>query len=585
MDKITTNDINNVRNSVDIVEIISEYVPLVNKGRNYFGVCPFHDDNHPSMSVSKEKQIYTCFSCGATGNVFNFLMDYKSITFKEALKYLADRSGISVDIGEIKEKALPNAKMYEAYEVAHKFYQNNINTKEGVSAKEYLIKRNMDEEIIKEFGIGLALSKRDLLYKLLEKKGLDHKTMESSGLISSNEDGYYDMYYKRIMFPLWDTFGKVVGFSGRIYNGEDISKYINTKETEIFKKGELLYNFHRAKDEARKTKTIIIMEGFMDVIRAHTIGLKNVVASMGTAITKNQAMLLKRLAPNIILCFDGDKAGAKATASCITELGKIGVIPKVVRLEENLDPDEYIQKYGKDRFLAKINEPMNVMDFKLSHYKENVNLESSIEKADYVKNILNELSKIDDEILREVTLQKLSVDSNLSMDFLKNKLIDLNQDKKEDIVLEENHEKVYSKYEQAERYLIYYMLKNKEVIKVYNNKITYMPDEKYRTLAREIVSYYKINGIINTADLITELLKSNKELVKVIGDIEASGYKDEYNLDEINDYINVIKEYNIKNELKRIKKEMKEQPDPIKRAEIAQRIVELKMRGEEENDK
>ena len=171
------------------------------------------------------------------------------------------------------------------------------------------------------------------------------------------------------------------------------------------------------------------------------------------------------------------------------------------------------------------------------------------------------------------------------MDFLKNKLMELNQDKKEDIILEENHEKVYSKYEQAERYLIYYMLKNKEVIKVYNNKITYMPDEKYRILAREIVSYYKINGIINTADLITELLKSNKELVKVIGDIEASGYKDEYNLDEINDYINVIKEYNIKNELNRIKKEMKQEPDPIKRAEIAQKIVELKMRGEEENDK
>lgn len=584
MDTIIKSDIDNIRNSVDIVEIISEYVPLVSKGRNYFGVCPFHDDNHPSMSVSKEKQIYTCFSCGATGNVFNFLMDYKSVSFKEALKIVADRAGISVNIGEVKEAISPNTKLYEAYELAYKFYQNNINTKEGEIAKEYLNKRKINNDVIKEFGIGLSLSKRDLLFKLLEKKGFDKKTINDSGLIASNKEGYFDMYYKRIMFPLWDTFGKVVGFSGRIYNSDDISKYINTKETEIFKKGELLYNFHRAKDEARKEKTIIIMEGFMDVIRAYTVGIKNVVASMGTAITKNQAILLKRLAPNIILCFDGDVAGAKATASCINELQRIGITPKIVRLEENLDPDEYIQKYGKDKFLAKLNEPMNIMDFKLSHYKENVNLESSIEKAEYVKNILSELSKIDDEILRELTLQKLSVDSNLSMDFLKQKLDELNVHTNSEVQIQEKQEKVYSKYEQAQRSLIHYMLKSKEVIKIYNNKLTYMPDEKYRILAREIVSYYKINGIINIADLITELLKSNKGLVKVIGGIESSVFKEDYTLDEIDDYINVIMEYNLKNELKRVKQEMKVEPDPIKRAAIAQRIIELKLRRDE-NDK
>lgn len=584
MDTIMKNDIDNIRNSVDIVEVISEYVPLVSKGRNYFGVCPFHDDNHPSMSVSKEKQIYTCFSCGATGNVFNFLMDYKSITFKEALKMVADIAGININIGNIKEAISPNAKLYEAYELAHKFYQNNINTKEGQNAKDYLNKRNINDEVIREFGIGLSLSKRDLLFRLLEKKGFDKKIMNDSGLIVSNKDGYFDMYYKRIMFPLYDTFGKIVGFSGRIYNSEDISKYINTKETEIFKKGELLYNFHRAKDEARKNKTIIIMEGFMDVIRAYTVGIKNVVASMGTAITKHQAILIKRLAPNVILCFDGDNAGAKATSSCINELEKIGVIPKIVRLEENLDPDEYIQKYGKEKFLAKLNEPINIMDFKLLHYKENVNLESSIEKAEYVKNILNELSKIDDEILRELTLQKLSVDSNLSITFLKQKLDELYSKDDNKIKIEEKKEKIYSKYEQAQRFLIHYMLKSKEVIKIYNNKLIYMPNEKYRLLAREIVSYYKINGIINVADLITELLKSNKELVNVIGDIESSAFKDNYTLEEIDDYINVIMEYNVKNELKRIKQEMKIEPDPIKRALIAQRIVELKLRRDE-NDK
>ena len=580
MDKFTTNEINNVRNSVDIVEIISEYVPLISKGRNYFGVCPFHDDNHPSMSVSKEKQIYTCFSCGATGNVFNFLMDYKSISFSEALKMLADRAGIHINV-DVKEKTSPHSKLYEIYDIAFKFYQNNINTSEGLNARKYLESRNIDEKIIKEFGIGLSLSKRNLLSNLLLKKGFDNKTIIDSGLASNNAEGIYDMYYKRIMFPLYDTFGKVVGFSGRIYEGTDISKYINSKETEIFKKGELLYNFHRAREEARITKTIIIMEGFMDVIRAYTIGVKNVVATMGTAITKEQALLIKRLAPNVILLFDGDKAGLKATISCIKELSQIGVVPSIVRLEDNLDPDEYIQKNGKDAFLAKINNPMNIMDFKLMQYKDNINLESSVEKADYVKKVLNDLSKIDDDILREVTIQKVSIDSNLSIEFLKEQLESMKKVTKETIEIPEKEDKKINKYDMAQRALIYYMLKGKDVINVYNNRKPFIPNEKYRHLVQEIVSYFKINGIINSADLITELMKSNKELVNIIGSIESDGFKDEYSLDDIDAYIKVIVEFNIKNELKRIKEEMNKESDPMRKAQIAQRMVELKLRGEE----
>lgn len=586
MDKMTVNDINNIRSSVDIVDVISDYIPLVNKGRNYFGVCPFHDDNHPSMSVSKEKQIYKCFSCGATGNVFNFIMDYENISFREALSKVASMAGISIDIGDIKEKSNPYQKMYEAYDIAFKFYQNNINTFEGKEAKEYLKKRLIDENIIKEFGIGLSLSKRDLLSKMLLKKGFDQNTLNESGLLSFNDGGYYDMYSKRIMFPLWDTSGKVVGFSGRIYHGEDISKYINTKETPIFKKGELLYNYHRAKDEARKTKTIIVMEGFMDVIRASVSGVKNVVATMGTAVTKEQALLIKRLAPNIILCFDGDVAGAKATFACINELQKLGTTPQVVRLEDNLDPDEYIQKFGKERFVSKIANPINVMDFKLSHYKEHKNLESSVEKAEYVRNILDELTKIDDEILRELTLQKLSSESNLDINFLRSKLPEIDKKVNEnEIIINTRNKKVYGKYEIAERSLIYYMLKNKDVIKIYNNKTPFMPDEKYRQLAREIVSYYQINGIISAADLITELMKYNNDLVPLIGDIESNDFKDEYTLDEINDYINVINEFNIKKETKKIKEQIHAEADPLKKAMMAQKIMDLKMRGDNRNDK
>ena len=421
---------------------------------------------------------------------------------------------------------------------------------------------------------------------MLLKKGFDQNTLNESGLLSFNDGGYYDMYSKRIMFPLWDTSGKVVGFSGRIYHGEDISKYINTKETPIFKKGELLYNYHRAKDEARKTKTIIVMEGFMDVIRAYVSGVKNVVATMGTAVTKEQALLIKRLAPNIILCFDGDAAGEKATFACINELQKLGTTPQVVRLEDNLDPDEYIQKFGKERFISKIANPINVMDFKLSHYKEHKNLESSVEKAEYVRNILDELTKIDDEILRELTLQKLSSESNLDINFLRSKLPEIDKKVNEnEIIINTRNKKVYGKYEMAERSLIYYMLKNKDVIKIYNNKTPFMPDEKYRQLAREIVSYYQINGIISAADLITELMKYNNDLVSLIGDIESNDFKDEYTLDEINDYINVINEFNIKKETKKIKEQIHAEVDPLKKAMMAQKIMDLKMRGDNRNDK
>ncbi len=350
------------------------------------------------MSVSKEKQIYTCFSCGATGNVIKFIEDYENVSFMEALKILADRAGIILSVGTVQKKGSDrNAPLYDIYDLSSKFYHNNINTALGKAAKEYLKQRDIDEAIIKEFGIGLALKKHDMLTSLLTNKKFDMNMLMKSGLVVRNERGYLDSYYNRIMFPLWDITGKVVGFSGRIYNGEkDAPKYINSKESEIFKKGELLYNYHRAKDEARKENKVIIMEGFMDVIRAYTIGLKNVVAMMGTAVTKEQALLIKRMAKDVILCFDGDRAGEKATLSCSEELLKIGVTPKIIYLEEDLDPDEYISKYGKERFLGKLENPINVMDFKLFYLKKQKNLSSEQDVAKYVSDVLEELTKIDE---------------------------------------------------------------------------------------------------------------------------------------------------------------------------------------------
>ena len=581
MNNLTQSDIQNIRSSVDIVDVISSYIKLTNRGKNYFGVCPFHDDHSPSMSVSKEKQIYTCFSCGATGNVFNFIMDYENVPFLEAVKIVATKAGIDFKYDlKSQVKKDKNSELYEIYDVSLKFYQNNIQTKAGIEAKEYLKKRDIDENVIKEFGIGLSLTERDLLSKILLKKKYEDKFLIQSGLILKNEYGYVDMYYNRIMFPLWDLNGQVVGYSGRIFHGEDTSKYINTKETEIFKKGQLLYNYHRAKEEARRKQTVIVMEGFMDVIRAYTVDVLNVVATMGTAVTKEQALLLKKLAKDIILCFDGDSAGAKATFSCINELEKIGVVPKVVRLEEDLDPDEYIKKYGKEAFLNKIANPINVMDFKLSYYKKNKDLSNPLDVSNYVKSLLTDLGSFNDDILKEATLQKISKETNLDINFLKSQLANLTTPKEESIQPVIVHEN-YDKYQKAEQALIYYMLKNKTVIKAYNKKITFMPTNSYRKLAQEISLFYKNYGYINVADFLSEIA-SRADLVKALSEILQLPLKEEFKMEEIDDYLNAIREYNVNEEVKRLTAKMNKETEPLKKAIYAQKILDLKVRSEEE---
>ena len=570
MNTLSQEKINEIRNSVNIVDVISSYIPLTPKGKNYFGVCPFHDDTNPSMSVSPSRQIYKCFSCGATGTVFKFIMDYENISFMEAVKKVADLGGIAVNIGKIHKKKT-NTELHQIYDLSLKFYINNLNTAQGREAKEYLNKRNISEDIIKEFQIGLAL-KKDTLSKILIKKFKPEDVLKS-GLVGKNDYGYYDLFYERIMFPLYDLDGNPVAYSGRIYNRQDNSKYFNTIETEIFKKGELLYNYHRAKDEARRKNKVLIMEGFMDVIRAYTIGVKNVVATMGTAVTEDQANLIKRMAKEIILCFDGDEAGAKATMSCSNELLKIGVTPKVIRLEDNLDPDEYIQKYGKEAFQKKIDNPINIMDFKLSYLKKGKDLTSSVDGAKYISELITELNKIDDEILKDLTIKKVATEMDIDEDLIRKHL-----EKKEikQIKPKKTETKALTtKYEKAESGLVYYMLKSPEVITMYNNKVTYIPNKEYRMLAREISSFYKNFGFINEADFI-DYIECDSEIMETISKINKNNTKETYTLEEIEDYINVIRDYNVKEEIKRLTNKMKNLTDPLDKAKIAEEIVGLK---------
>lgn len=582
MPMLENSKIEEIRKSVNIIDVIGEYIPLTQRGRNYFCVCPFHDDHSPSMSISNDLQIYTCFSCGATGNVFKFLMDYEHITFMDALAKVAAKGGIDINVNTYTPRKVINNEIYQIYDIAAKFYQNNLNSSYGIEAKEYLKKREIDETIIKEFGIGLSLVKNDVLTNLLLKKEFKNDDLIKSGLIVENQNGLHDIYMNRIMFPLMNLEGNVVGFSGRIYNTKDNSKYINTRETEIFKKGEILYNYYRAKDECRIKKTVIIMEGFMDVIRAYTIGVKNVVASMGTAITKEQARLLKRLAPNVILLFDGDAAGEKATIACIEELNKIDVIPKVVRLEEGLDPDDYIKKYGKEKFLNKLNSPIDIMEFKMNYLKNNKNLDDSVDLADYINECLKDLEKIDDDILREITLKKLSETSSLDIELLRSKLTKKEISKNISKPVKSPVKKYYDKCEIAERNLIYRMLNSTEVIKKYMKRVTFMPHDQYRMLANKIRFFYEEHdNKFDPADFYTIVNNgTNEKMQENLNSILNTNLEEQFDASEIDDYIKVINEYNLKNEAKKIENETKEDIDFNLKQEKLKKIVELKLRGE-----
>ena len=570
MNQLTQEQINEIRNSVNIVDVISSYVSLTPKGKNYFGICPFHDDSNPSMSVSPERQIYKCFSCGATGTVFKFIMDFENVSFREAVQKVADLGGIKINLGKVKAvKKFP--ELHQIYDLSLKFYINNINTPQGKKAKEYLKNRDVDESIIKEFQIGLSLENDRDLSKILLSKFKPEDVLES-GLVKKNDYGYYDLFYNRIMFPLYDLNGEVVAYSGRIYDRQDNSKYVNTRETPIFKKGELLYNYHRAKEPARQKNQIIVVEGFMAAIRTYINGYKNVVATMGTAVTKTQAHLIKRLAKEVIICFDGDEAGAKGTMSFINELNDIGVIPKVVRLEDNLDPDDYIRQRGKNAFVNKISHPMSALEFKLSYFKKGKDLQNSADLATYIKEVIGEINKINDDILREVTISKVAEESGIDKELLKSHLTETS---KKITVSPKIASTIKSKYEKAEAALVYHMLSSSEVIKMYDHKVTYMPTTEYRLLAREINEFYKKNGYINEADFL-DYIEYDKDIMATIQKINQNNFSDEYSKEEINDYINVIKDYNIKEEIKRLTNKMKDETDPLKQASIAQKIIDLR---------
>lgn len=573
MANISYEEILSIQRKANIVDIIRDYVPLTQRGKNYFGICPFHDDHNPSMSVSPEKGVYKCFVCGNAGNVFNFVMEYEKVSFYEAVKIVADKIGVSIDISTSKKENTKKSPLYDIYNIAYKFYQNNLNTVYGKDAKKYLLNRKIDEDVIKNFNIGLSLSDSELC-NALKAKGFKDDDIVSSGVAVQNGNNIYDIYKNRIMFPLYDLEGNVVGFSGRIYNQKSESKYINTKETEIFKKGELLYNYHIAKKEARKEKNIIVVEGFMDVIRLSTIGIVNVVATMGTAVTKYQLNLIQKLAPNITLMFDGDKAGEKATNAFIELANGNDSNIKVVRLEDNLDPDEYILTKGKDKMIYNLSHAQSVYDYKLSSYKENIDFNDSKEVSNYINVMIKEFEKIDDDIVREIEIKKLSESTNVSYDLIKSKL----KEKEKNLIITHKPKNIkINKYEKASKYILYRMINDNNMILYYFNNLSYLPNDTERKLASEIVLFYKKFNSFNLSDFII-YLEDKKELINLVVDISDLKYTEDELNDNIDNYFDVIKESLYNNQIVKLTSELKNESNSVKRMEIAQKIVDLKIK-------
>ena len=574
--------INEVRRKNDIVDIIGEKIPLEKRGKNYFGVCPFHDDTNPSMSVSREKQIYTCFSCHATGNVFTFLMNYEHKEFSQVLSDLAVRVGITLNGVRVKRTSTKYDDWYKAYDLANKYYQNNLLTKEGEAARNYLKERQIDDETIKEFEIGYSLKMRDDLTKLLTLKGNSLDFLNKIGL--TNED--HDIYTSRLMFPLHDLNGKVIGFSGRIITNSKQNKYLNTKETELFKKGKLLYHYHIAKEAARISKSVIIMEGFMDIIRASTVGIKNTVATMGTALTKDHIKEIKRLSNNIILCFDGDDAGVKATIASGELFASEGLEVKVISLPNKDDPDTYILKNGKDAFVTLINNAIFYSDFKIRNLSRNRNFASSEDKANYIHEVLKETAKIEDNIRVEIILKDLAKKFEIGYNTLEKSFQELvnaknaENSKEQEIKItttpRTSQLKKKDMYQKASLSVIYYMLNKQEIIDQVESEHLVFPTEALRALESEIVYFYHKYGFINEADFYT-YLSPKKELVDLLSEIIELNLKSEPSKEALSDYFKVIREYNYKKTIEALEEKIKNESDPTMQIKYAEKIRELRI--------
>lgn len=595
--RIEDDKINQIREAVDIVDLIGEYVQLKKQGRNYFGLCPFHGENSPSFSVSAEKQIFHCFGCGAGGNIFTFLMDIEGYSFLEAAKVLAERGNVPLDVEinkEQKRSSMPagSEQMIEAHELLRKFYHHLLtHTNEGQEALEYLLNRGFTEETIDKFQIGYALDSWDFVSKFLKKRGFSSELMDQAGLIIYREkdDSYFDRFRNRVMFPIMDYQGNTIAFSGRAL-GDDQPKYLNSPETVIFNKSKTLYNFHQARVAIRKKEQAVIFEGFADCISAVRAGVENSVATMGTALTDQHVKLLKRNTNQIIICYDSDSAGLNAANRAANMLQEQGFIVKVAIMPDKLDPDDYIRKYGEKSFVSQvIGDSLTYMAFKLYFLRLGKNLNNEGDRIQYIEEVLKEISRLSNAVERDYYLRQISSEFSLSLEALEKqqRQVFFNERKKgtlpqapiqKTMTLQYEH-KLRPAYLNAERFLIAHMLKSREttykIQQLLGNNLLHL--DEHQAIITYLYAYYEDGHEPDTSFFLTFLPDQN--LRRIVSEIEMMSVNDEVTDKELNDCINQVLKYEKMLKIKEKQEEQKEaerRSDSVAAAKIAMEIIQLR---------
>lgn len=582
MARIPQQVIDDVRSRTNIVEVIGQYVQLKKSGsKNYSGLCPFHNEKTPSFSVAEDKQFYHCFGCGRGGNVFSFLQEIEGITFSEAVMKVADLEQISLPDtyrqAPATEENSKHQQLIQLHEKASEVYHHMlVHTAVGQEALDYLLKRGLTQDIIEEFQIGFAPNQREFLEKIFQNESLNQEHFSESGLFVERDDGRLaDRFYQRIMFPIRNAQGKIIGFSGRwlatdAFPGEDQPKYLNSPETTLFNKREVLFNFDKARSIIRKEGTVFLFEGFMDVLAAWQSGIQNGIASMGTSLTNQQISSIERITNELILCYDGDKAGIEATNRGIELLQENSRLKiHVVSVPERLDPDEYVRKYGSEAFreLA-FHGRETVFSFKMKYRRLNRNLANDIEQVEYVQALLQDLLQVDSLIEQDRYLTQLSTEFHISRDTLQQQLRQLNKNQRvearyspptEDFVAPPSPPTQVvrkTQLEKAEELLLYRLFTENSFNRRFKECNLTFPHERYQDLYILFDTYVETEGEFNVAKFL-DFLKDGplKNLVITIASLKVP---EESTDQEFQDLIRIIRMSSLVEEINKKRIEQQE---------------------------
>lgn len=595
--RIPEETIEKIRISVDIVDVVSEYVQLKKQGRNYFGLCPFHGENTPSFSVSPDKQIFHCFGCGAGGNVFSFLMDLEGYSFSEAAINLANKVNIDLSDYEqpiaVSDKNNEASKMQEAHELLKKFYHHLLlNTKEGQPALDYLTNRGFTREIIDKFEIGYALDSWDFATKFLQKRGFRPELMERAGLLVKKEDTgtFFDRFRNRIMFPIWDHQGKTIAFSGRVLDKGQEPKYLNSPETIIFNKSKTLYNFHQARLAIRKHQQVVLFEGFADVIAADTADVPNSIGTMGTSLTDEHVKIIRRNVESVVICYDSDNAGLDAALRASTMLGEAGCYVRVATMPNGMDPDDYIRKYGAEKFKNDvIGASLTLMAFKMQYLRKGKNLQDEGDRIRYIEDVIKEISSLEKAVERDHYLRQLSSEFSISLDALKTQQLQYyksERKKRDNFSSNRNNTKakptvskhLLKAYHNAERYLIAYMLRSRDIAeKIQDQLQAEFNIEEHRAIVTYLYAFYEEGFEPDISTLLTRV--HDESLKRIVTDIAMMSIEEEVSESVLSDYVKQVLNHK---KLSMIKEKESEQleaersKDYLKAATIANEIIQMK---------